>query len=214
MSNWISAFTSCTGPPNAPRVRARRSRPHAEKDNGSGRVNKVQNRSSSMTTLRINNQAHELDVSDDMPLLWALRDVVGLMGTKFGCGVALCGACTVHLDGRPDTFLHHARGQCCRQVSYDHRSDRRTPSGKNNSGSPGLVSRWSSAVTASLARSCPRLPSSKAIRTPPRQKLMRLCPAISAAAAPTRAFGLLSNRLHNPLKSRLGEELSWAWRDC
>ncbi len=54
-----------------------------------------------MTTLRINNQAHELDVSDDMPLLWALRDVVGLMGTKFGCGVALCGACTVHLDGRP-----------------------------------------------------------------------------------------------------------------
>ena len=54
-----------------------------------------------MTTLRINNQAHELDVPDDMPLLWALRDIVGLTGTKFGCGVALCGACTVHLDGRP-----------------------------------------------------------------------------------------------------------------
>jgi len=54
-----------------------------------------------MTTLRINNQAHELDVPDDMPLLWTLRDIVGLTGTKFGCGVALCGACTVHLDGRP-----------------------------------------------------------------------------------------------------------------
>jgi isoquinoline 1-oxidoreductase alpha subunit len=53
-----------------------------------------------MTTLRINGQEHELDVPDDMPLLWALRDVVGLTGTKFGCGVALCGACTVHLDGR------------------------------------------------------------------------------------------------------------------
>ena len=54
-----------------------------------------------MAILQINGQEHELDVPDDMPLLWALRDVVGLTGTKFGCGVALCGACTVHLDGRP-----------------------------------------------------------------------------------------------------------------
>jgi isoquinoline 1-oxidoreductase alpha subunit len=54
-----------------------------------------------MTTLRINGQEHQVDVPDDMPLLWVLRDVVGLTGTKFGCGVALCGACTVHLDGRP-----------------------------------------------------------------------------------------------------------------
>jgi isoquinoline 1-oxidoreductase alpha subunit len=54
-----------------------------------------------MTTLRINGREHELDVPDDMPLLWVLRDVVGLTGTKFGCGIALCGACTVHLDGRP-----------------------------------------------------------------------------------------------------------------
>ena len=54
-----------------------------------------------MTSLRVNGQEHELDVPDDMPLLWALRDIVGLTGTKFGCGVALCGACTVHLDGRP-----------------------------------------------------------------------------------------------------------------
>jgi len=52
-----------------------------------------------MVTLQINGQEHEVDVPDDMPLLWVLRDVIGLTGTKFGCGVALCGACTVHLDG-------------------------------------------------------------------------------------------------------------------
>ena len=54
-----------------------------------------------MPKLVINGQAQDLDVPDDMPLLWVLRDVIGLTGTKFGCGVALCGACTVRLDGRP-----------------------------------------------------------------------------------------------------------------
>jgi isoquinoline 1-oxidoreductase alpha subunit len=54
-----------------------------------------------MPALNINGTTTNLDVPDDMPLLWALRDVAGLTGTKFGCGVALCGACTVHLDGQP-----------------------------------------------------------------------------------------------------------------
>jgi isoquinoline 1-oxidoreductase alpha subunit len=53
-----------------------------------------------MTTLRINGQTHDLNVPGDMPLLWVLRDVLGLTGTKFGCGIAQCGACTVHIDGR------------------------------------------------------------------------------------------------------------------
>lgn len=52
-----------------------------------------------MITLTVNGKAHSLDVPDDMPLLWALRDELNLPGTKFGCGVAQCGACTVHIDG-------------------------------------------------------------------------------------------------------------------
>jgi isoquinoline 1-oxidoreductase subunit alpha len=52
-------------------------------------------------TLRINGTPHEVDVDGDTPLLWVLRDVLGMTGTKFGCGQALCGACTVHLDGQP-----------------------------------------------------------------------------------------------------------------
>ncbi|UWQ61445.1 (2Fe-2S)-binding protein [Leisingera caerulea] len=51
------------------------------------------------TTLRINGKSHQVDLPDDVPLLWVLRDEVGLTGTKFGCGVAACGACTVHIDG-------------------------------------------------------------------------------------------------------------------
>ncbi|MBS1564453.1 MAG: (2Fe-2S)-binding protein [Bacteroidetes bacterium] len=49
--------------------------------------------------MEVNQQTHELDADPDMPLLWALRDLLGLTGTKFGCGVAQCGACTVHLNG-------------------------------------------------------------------------------------------------------------------
>lgn len=51
--------------------------------------------------LVVNGQPHDIDAPADMPLLWVLRDLVGLTGTKFGCGMAQCGACTVHLDGQP-----------------------------------------------------------------------------------------------------------------
>lgn len=52
-------------------------------------------------SLQVNGQTKEIDVDPKMPLLWAIRDFIGLTGTKFGCGIAQCGACTVHLDGVP-----------------------------------------------------------------------------------------------------------------
>jgi isoquinoline 1-oxidoreductase alpha subunit len=52
-------------------------------------------------SVKINGAEHQADVDGDTPLLWVLRDVLGLTGTKFGCGIALCGACTVHIDGTP-----------------------------------------------------------------------------------------------------------------
>ena len=54
-----------------------------------------------MLTLTVNGRRHEVDVESDAPLLWVLRDELGLTGTKFGCGIAQCGACTVHVDGKP-----------------------------------------------------------------------------------------------------------------
>ena len=53
-----------------------------------------------MITFSVNGQARSVDVDPDTPLLWVLRDTLGLTGTKFGCGIALCGACTVHIDGQ------------------------------------------------------------------------------------------------------------------
>jgi len=54
-----------------------------------------------MVNLSINGATHAVDADDDMPLLWALRDLLNLTGTKYGCGIAACGACTIHLDGQP-----------------------------------------------------------------------------------------------------------------
>ena len=52
-------------------------------------------------TIKVNGAPHDIDVDGDTPLLWVLRDVLGMTGTKYGCGIAQCGACTVHIDGNP-----------------------------------------------------------------------------------------------------------------
>jgi isoquinoline 1-oxidoreductase subunit alpha len=58
-------------------------------------------RSNTMITLSVNGKSRNLDIPGDMPLLWTLRDVLNMTGTKFGCGLGLCGACTIHIDGQP-----------------------------------------------------------------------------------------------------------------
>jgi aerobic-type carbon monoxide dehydrogenase small subunit (CoxS/CutS family) len=55
----------------------------------------------SVISLNVNGTTHNVNIEPDMPLLWVLRDILGLTGTKYGCGVALCGACTVHINGEP-----------------------------------------------------------------------------------------------------------------
>ncbi len=64
-----------------------------------------------MTKLNINDKAYEIATKDDMSLLWAIRDIVGLTGTKYGCGKGLCGACTIHIDG-------NAMRSCVTPVSF------------------------------------------------------------------------------------------------
>ena len=69
------------------------------------------------TTLTINGKPHQSDLPDDVPLLWVLRDDAGLTGTKFGCGVAACGACTVHIDGEAVRSCQVALGDVWGEVT-------------------------------------------------------------------------------------------------
>ena len=79
--------------------------------------------------IKVNGTTHSVDVDGDTPLLWVLRDVLGMTGTKFGCGMALCGACTVQIDGARDPFLRHADRQRRQVRDHDHRGDRRDARG-------------------------------------------------------------------------------------
>lgn len=86
-------------------------------------------------TLTVNGRDYPVDVPPDMPLLWVIRDIIGLTGTKFGCGVAQCGACTVHLDGRPVR-------SCSTAVSTVGSRDVQTIEGLSPSGDHPVQTAW------------------------------------------------------------------------
>lgn len=88
-----------------------------------------------MIELTINGQSHSLDVDPNMPLLWAIRDAVGLTGTKFGCGVSQCGACTVHMDGK-------AIRSCVTPVSIANGKSITTIEGLNDKVAKAVQSAW------------------------------------------------------------------------
>ena len=74
-----------------------------------------------MIALSINGKSYEVDVEDDTPLLWVLRDTIGLTGTKYGCGIAQCGACTVHIDGVATRSCQVPVGTLRHAENHDHR---------------------------------------------------------------------------------------------
>ena len=117
-------------------------------------------------TVNINGSPRSVDVDGDTPLLWVLRDVLGMTGTKFGCGMALCGACTVHIDGI-------ATRSCI--TTIDSIGDSKvttieaigaTPAGARSS-RPGSTMKCRNAATASPARSCRPRRCSQATRIRP-----------------------------------------------
>lgn len=86
-------------------------------------------------TFKVNGQSRTVDVPSDMPLLWVLRDVLDLKGTKFGCGIAQCGACTVHINGRPER-------SCVRPIASLAGADVKTIEGLSPDGSHPLQRAW------------------------------------------------------------------------
>ena len=90
-----------------------------------------------MATLKINGQLHTVDASDDTPLLWVLRDLLGMTGTKFGCGIAQCGACTVHIDGKAGAVLRAADRRPRPTLGHHHRGRGRDPGWRQ--GAEGLA---------------------------------------------------------------------------
>ena len=144
--------------------------------------------------LTINGKAHTVDVPGDMPLLWVLRDVIGLTGTKFGCGIAACGACTVHIDGQATRSCVTPVSTVRRQADHDHRGHRGDSRGQED---PGCLDRarrppmrllpvGPDHVGVGTAGQEPRIPRTATSTAP--------CRATSAAVGPTAGFAPPSSR--------------------
>ena len=115
--------------PRAPRDAVPPSGPASRSFNDERRI--------AMTSVTVNGRRYDVDLPDDTPLLWALRDELGLTGTKFGCGMALCGACTVHVDGQPVRACQTPISAVGDQQDHHHRGRRRRPGRPRGAGGLG-----------------------------------------------------------------------------
>ena len=132
-------------------------------------------------TIKINNVDHSVDVEGDTPLLWVLRDVLGMTGTKFGCGMALCGACTVHIDGAATRSCITTVDSIGESAVTTIEAVGETPSGK------AIQKAW-------LDRKCPmRL-------LPVRPDHVRLCPAGEQSASQRFRYRRRHVRQYLPLR--------------
>jgi hypothetical protein len=138
-------------------------------------------------TININGGDHKIDAPDDMPLLWALRDLLGLTGTKFGCGIAQCGACTVHIDRRPVRSCVLPVGAIPGRKITTIEAIGATSAGKMFK-RHGLATRWSNAITVNQVRSWRPLRCMRAIPHPAMPRSMRPWRGIFAVAANKVAY--------------------------
>ena len=126
-----------------------------------------------MTSVNVNGRRYNVDLPDDTPLLWALRDELGLTGTKFGCGMALCGACTVHVDGQPVRSCMTPSRRVASSKITTIEAHRRPTRSAARCRRPGSTWACRSAATVRPGRSCRRRRCSSARRSRPTRRSTR-----------------------------------------
>lgn len=152
-----------------------------------------------MVRLRINEQDYQLDIEPSMPLLWAIRDAAGLTGTKYGCGLAQCGACTVHVDGTPTR-------SCVTPVSVVQHRAVTTIEGLRGPVGDAVKAAWvkwavaqcgycqsGQVMAAAALLAANPMPTQEAMRTAMTGNICRCCTYHRVRAAITEAAGLLAS---------------------